>query len=124
MGVTQLSRFRPGDQVVFTKDRPDLSSTSKAARKGALAVVLSPAYLESKLIPGTELLNVRWISNVAFEHNPISQQEGGYYPEDFELVGSRGFTLKLPIYDDVDTATDLATHIATQFNIVVEVVIS
>lgn len=119
MGVT---RFRPGDEVVFTKDRGELSPTSKAARKGAIAVVLDPAYSPSRFTPNYELLNVHWISNVAPEHNPISQQDGGYYPEDFELIGSRGFTLKLPTYDDVDTATDLATRIATQFNIVVEVV--
>lgn len=117
-----MPKFKTGDIVRYTEVRV-LSPGSKSAHVGALAEVGKPAYIRSSAF-SFDLLNVRWIRNPLPEQNPINQNDGGYFEQDFELAvsASQGFTLKLPTYTDVDEATELATRIATQYNIPVEVI--
>ena len=108
-----MSKFKPGDIVRYTEER-QLAFNSKSAHVGATARVRNPPYHGI-------WLQVAWIANPLPDQNPISQQDGGYGECQFELAPPPSFTLKLPTYKDVDEATELATRIATRFNIPVEV---
>lgn len=99
-----MPKFKTGDLVVYTEER-GLAPLSTSAHPGATARVRDPAYSSGGW------LQVEWIANPRPEQNPITQNNGGYSDDHFELAKPAGFGLDIK-FDNVDDAIKAATHLA------------